>query len=120
MYDQIRQLRVALAQLSETVDAMERQLSSVPRVCRHSGCVSHVPEGYDTVLGYLAKYQPEVLDMYDYSDPKATQRDGWWLKATTLRMGRVAPLVDAPPVLQRVGITEVRAYPVDVLARRFG
>jgi hypothetical protein len=120
MFDQIRQLRVALAALTETVDAMERQLASVPRVSPHAACISHVPVGYDTVLGYLAKYQPEVLDGFDYSEPTSTQRDGWWLKHRATESGLACPLVDAPPVLQRAGIQTVRAYPVGLLARRFG
>lgn len=84
----------------------------------HPDAVSPVPDGYDTVLGYLAKRHPDVLDCFDYSDPQATTRDGWWLHHRTKQD---APIyVRAPECLKAHGIEHVRAYPIAVLETRWG
>lgn len=83
-----------------------------------------VPQGYDTVLGYLAKYHPDVLDHVDYYDPTVTQRDGWKLshQVATRALGGNwdCVYVDAPPCLRLSNIERVRAYPVELLAKRWG
>ena len=88
---------------------------------KHADCISpDVPEGHDTVLGYLAKYRPDVLDLFDYADPQWTIRDGYWLmhRARERNLGPV--WVDAPPVFQRAGIFQVCAWPLGLLAKRWG
>jgi hypothetical protein len=120
MFTQIKELRCAVAQITEALDALERQLATVT-LARFQDCVSpDVPEGYDTVLGYLAKQHPEVLETFDYSDPQATVRDGWFLaRLAGKRLHALLIYVTAPPVLQARGIDSVRAYPINLLARRF-
>jgi hypothetical protein len=79
MHLQIKALRVALADMQATLDEIEASLSRTI-LMRHADCVSpDVPAGFDTVLGYLAKCHPDVLDTFDYAEPSATQRDGFWL-----------------------------------------
>jgi hypothetical protein len=83
---------------------------------RFADCIGRgVPDGYDTVLGYLAKHHPEMLELIDYADPSATARDGFWLAH---RWSRV-DYVPAPPVLRAAGILRVRCWPVDLLRERF-
>jgi hypothetical protein len=76
-----------------------------------------LPEGYDTVLGYLAKTNPEALALMDWRDPDATLRDGWWLAHRCKHDVRYVP---APDALRRLGIMRVRCYPVELLKLRFG
>jgi hypothetical protein len=84
----------------------------------HPECISPVPEGYDTVLGFLAKYHADALECFDYTDPATTQRDGWWLSHRSRNC--VPWYVPAPPVLREQGIERVRAYPVELLHKRWG
>ena len=84
---------------------------------RFADCVSrNVPQGYDTVLGYLAKHRPDMLELIDYDVPEATARDGFWLKHRCDEVN----YVPAPPVLRAKGIMRVRCWPTDLLERRFG
>lgn len=89
---------------------------------KHEDAISYnMPEGYDTVLGYLAKNHPDVLDLIDYYDPEATQRDGWKLSHMVNRTaGAQVVYVEAPKCLQTKGIFTVRAYPVSLLQQRWG
>lgn len=108
----------SLQNLLVAIDCLDEVAKSEPQVNeRHRDCVSlQVPEGYATVLGYLAGHHPEVLDLMDYSDPSATERDGFWLAH---RFKNVV-YVPAPPVLRQKGILRVRAWPLELLAHRFG
>ena len=75
--------------------------------------------GYDTVVGYLAKYHPEMIDLL--SDPIAdTRRDGILLARECKRKGRDVHKVDAPTIFQDEGIATLNSYPVDLLKVRFG
>lgn len=84
-------------------------------------CITeNVPEGYDTVLGYLAKHHPDVLVlMGDYADPQATVRDGFKLAHWCKKQGCPVLWVKAPPVLAERGVDKVRAYPLSLLAKRW-
>lgn len=75
-----------------------------------------VPEGFDTVLGYLAKRHPEVLALMDWRDPEATARDGLWLS----HRYKFQVYVPACVALRNRGLMRVRAWTVDLLAERFG
>lgn len=120
MFDQIRTMRLAIVRLTETLDAMERQLNATANL-RHRTCITRdLPPGYDTVLGYLAKYHPECLDAFDYGDPTITQRDGFWLAHRAKEAGLTPVWVEAPAILQERDIPRVRAYPVELLAKRWG
>lgn len=81
--------------------------------------LSPCPAGYDTVLGYLAKVNPGLLELMDRS-PEATQRDGFWLRHRCAESGLDWLRVDACPWLRSLGIEKVNAYPVKLLAQRFG
>ncbi|PLP55567.1 hypothetical protein CYK37_30220 [Mesorhizobium loti] len=77
-----------------------------------------VPDGYDTVLGYLQKTHPEVLDLID--EPiSGTQRDGAWLQsqAFSRKLGTVT--VEAPQAAKEAGLVTMRAYPLALLEERF-
>lgn len=88
-------------------------------VDRHADAISpNVPEGYDTVLGYLAYHHPDVLDTFDYRDPCQTTRDGYKLMHLARIEGAPVIWVEAPPCLREAGIDRIRAYPVEVLAKR--
>ena len=78
------------------------------------------PPGWDTVLGYLAKTNPDLLNIMDRT-PEATQRDGYWLTARTRKRYGVEPVkVPACLWLQRQGIETVNAYPLTLLRERLG
>src|SRR5512139_3933002 len=78
---------------------------------RHVDAITpNVLEGYDTILGYLAKNHPDILDTFDYRVPEATQRDGFKLSHMARIVGEDQRYVDAPRCLWTEGITRVRAY----------
>lgn len=80
--------------------------------------LSPCPPGYDTVLGYLAKHDPIVLELLD-RDPDATKRDGYWLMHRARERGLEVVKVEACPWLRQNGIKMVNAYPQSLLAERF-
>lgn len=80
---------------------------------------SPVPAGFDTILGYLSKNQPDIIELME--DPIAdTQRDGYWLMHRTKEAQILPEKVKAPACCLGIGITEVNAYPVWLLEKRFG
>ena len=102
----------SIAAVTEERDALRAIVGN-----RHSVAITpDVPDGFDTILGYLAKHDPDVLDQFDYYDPQATQRDGFWMMhhATDRRV------VSAPACLQMRGIKVVNAWPLSALQERFG
>lgn len=77
--------------------------------------LSPCPPGYDTVLGYLAKRDPETLGMLE-QDPSATADDGVWCRARCITLGLAFTTVEACPWLRlQHGVRKVHAYPVQVL-----
>lgn len=78
-----------------------------------------LPAGYDTVLGYLAKTNPEALAIMD-KEAEATLRDGWMLTAVAKSQGIKPVKVRACQFLEAQGIFEVNAYPVHLLKQRLG
>lgn len=80
--------------------------------------ISPCPSGYDTILGYLAKFEPTRMELID-QDAEATQRDGWWCTHRANERRLQVHKVQAPPFLQEQGIETVNAYPTSLLAERF-
>lgn len=120
MEHQIAELKRALGVVQSIVDGIAERLLALQTQKHAMAITPDVPEGWDTVLGYLAKYHPDVLDAFDYSNPSATARDGWWLKHQCMKRGIETPRVPAPPCLRACGIDHVNAYPVTLLAHRWG
>ena len=81
--------------------------------------ISPVPNGYDTVLGYLATHQPEALQ-FDMWDAEATQRDGFWCRHQCRKRGLPICKVPAPAIFDGESFTTVNAYPLEVLQERLG
>lgn len=81
--------------------------------------LSPCPTGYDTVLGYLAKHNPGVLELLD-KEPDATRVDGIKLREAAKRRGIEWQKVEACPWLRSFGIQMVNAYPIRLLADHFG
>lgn len=108
----------ALVVERDALRALLAQAPSAPAVfARHLDALSpNVPEGFETVLGYLARNRPDLLDLGDWRDPGVTALDGYWL---THRSQAQSCWVTAPPALEARGIRNVRAYPVALLAQRF-
>ena len=74
----------------------------------------NLPEGYDTVLGYLSREQPEIINLM--SEPIGdTLTDSLSLKAKCVKDDAAVETVDAPPALLERGITQINAYPVEYL-----
>lgn len=122
MLEQLQVLRDQLTDALAIIDDMQRNACEVaPAVLsRHADAIScDVPAGWDTVLGYLAKVHPDVLDSFDYSVPEATVRDGWKLSHMARKRGYAERYAVAPMVLQRAGVLAVRMYPVSLLAQRW-
>jgi hypothetical protein len=104
------------------IDRTKRKLASLHDILTtaYEDCLTPVPEGFDTVLGYLARYHPDVLAvMGDYADPQVTVRDGFKLAHMAKRYGCTVLWVEAPPALKAQGIDKVRAYPLSLLAKRW-
>ena len=120
MEHQIQQLKEALAQAQAIVDGITTRLRAIETRKHEQAITADVPAGWDTVLGYLAKFHPEVLDCFDYTKPASTARDGWWLSHQCQRRGIEPRYVEAPACLKQHGITSVRIYPVSLLALRWG
>jgi hypothetical protein len=80
----------------------------------------NVPEGRQTVLGYLADNPHAMQDGVDYTDPATTVRDGQWLAHRAREEVWEQWIVEAPPCLRARDIHTVRAWPLDLLKRRFG
>lgn len=70
-------------------------------------CMTETPEGYSTVIGRLAEVAPHRVENVD-ADYLAhmTLREGLWLKQQHRPVA-----VMAPPVIYRIGIRTVSAYP---------
>lgn len=81
--------------------------------------LSPCPPGYDTVLGFLAKHNPGILDLLD-KEPDATRVDGVRLREAAKRRGLDWQKVEACPWLKAFGIETVNAYPIRLLADHFG
>lgn len=80
---------------------------------------SDCPPGYDTVVGYLAKYHPDMLDLL--ADPIAdTRRDGILLNRECKKLGRDVVKVDAPTIFQEEGVATLNSFPIEMLKVRFG
>lgn len=128
---------VPLLKLKDVLETDDRQLiiQAIDIICEHAQggsdstvktCitakqyeyVSPCPEGYDTILGYLAKHNPEALELID-KDPDATQRDGFWCMHRSRERGITVQKVAAPKFLAKFGIDEVNAYPIELLEERF-
>lgn len=78
---------------------------------------SPVPEGYDTVVGFIAKTQPSAFEMF--ADPATeTQHDGFWLKHQASRRGLGVVKVEAPEAFKEMGIEVINAYPLSLLQER--
>lgn len=81
--------------------------------------LTETPEGFDTVLGWLAKNNPEALMLMQ--DPIFdTRRDGFWLMHKAEQEGCKVKKVSAPPIMAEEGIPTVNAYPNALLERRLG
>ena len=81
--------------------------------------LSPCPTGYDTILGYLAKHNPGVLELLD-KEPDATRVDGVKLRDVAKRRNLKWVKVEASPWLKGFGIETVTAYPIRLLADYFG
>lgn len=128
MNTELIELRANVAMLQNMLDSVTSRIAALETphsifrpVVIHPECVTlDLPKSYDTVLGFLAKHHPDVLECFDYTDPTATQRDGYWLAHRCREQGIPPTYVDAPPVLQERDIVQVRAYPIDLLEQRWG
>lgn len=76
-----------------------------------------VPDGYDTVLGYLAKTQKGILRSMD-EPVLSTYRDSLWL-VSQASMRKIATVyVEAPEASKMLGFDKVMAFPVELLEER--
>lgn len=106
---------------SYLLEALERVEQVALRAIR--GCdvryLSACPPGYQTVLGYLATHEPEMLELLD-KDPSATADDGVWCGHRCIVLGVEPVQVRACPWLaDEHGIARSVAYPIRVLQERF-
>lgn len=107
---QLAGLERAALELQEVITAT-RYRPRLPDVTRY---LSKVRDGYDTVLGYMAKNHPHELDgmidaVKDTIDLcRACSRITFTRREDTF-------VVEACEVLQYAGITAVQSYPVSVI-----
>ncbi|MER9605386.1 hypothetical protein [Mesorhizobium sp. M0243] len=119
----MQKIEAILVQLTRIADALENAGGSAlgvgAAVPSNPYASPDVPAGYDTVLSYFAKTNPEALDLM--GDPIAdTQRDGFWLKHQASRRDIQIISVEAPAPLKEIGIETVNAYPLELLRERLG
>lgn len=77
----------------------------------------NLPDGYDTVLGYLATHEPFLLSvMEEYAE--ATEMDDWWLTGRCKSAGIEPVKVPASLLLVREGVFEINSYPLEFLRER--
>jgi hypothetical protein len=81
--------------------------------------LSPCPPGWDTVLGYIAKTNPDLFELMD-KVPESTLRDGFWLTHRCRERGVKPIKVPACHWLRKAGVEAVNAYPVELLERRLG
>jgi hypothetical protein len=81
--------------------------------------LSPCPPGWDTVLGYIAKANPDLFELMD-KVPSSTLRDGYWLTHRCREQGVVPLKVPACHWLRKAGIEQVNAYPLSLLEKRLG
>lgn len=95
--------------------ANDNTRTRVPLIYLSAGC----PEGWGTVLGYLATTNPALIYLMDQV-PDAIDRDEELLDGECGVVGIVPVMVPACLWRQRQGITQCKAYPLDLLAQRLG
>jgi hypothetical protein len=103
-------LDVASRKLREVITAeKEKDVAPTPAALRGdlAPYVAPTPEGYDTILGYLAKRGIDADDLGRY--------DSFELMRVANRKGIERPVVEAPAALKAVGIETVRSYPIWML-----
>lgn len=103
--------------LRQVYDASGKpEAASLPRDARITLYASpDLPDGYNTVLGYLAITADSRLS----DDPKDTQRDGYWLATQCRRLDYEIVRVRACHAMAGKGVETVNAYPVHMLRERF-
>ncbi|MER8385279.1 hypothetical protein NKH14_07105 [Mesorhizobium sp. M1380] len=119
----MQKIEALLVQLTRIADALESVGGSAlgvgAAVPSNPYSSQDVPAGYDTVLSYFARTNPEALDLM--GDPIAdTQRDGFWLTHQASRRDIQVISVEAPAPLKEIGIEKVNAYPLELLRERLG
>lgn len=78
---------------------------------------ANVPDGYQTVLGYMNNANPSLLS--GMKNPRnAFAADETWLQEQANLRGIPLPRVTAPACLQAQGQSESWAYPEDLLRER--
>lgn len=106
----------------ELIRDLEREIDRAERATFHvSDWMTAVPEGWDTVVGYLARNKPDVLRTMD-ATPSASLPDGTTLTRVMESQGFERghlPKVRAPKALRDQGVPRVNIYPTPVLARHF-
>lgn len=114
------QIGEALEQLRKVATRQEQHQPIAP--LRHTpykyASASPMPRARDTVVGFLAKHDPRVLELMG-DEAEHTQRDGYWLMHRARERGIKTLAVQAPPILLEQGIRTVKAWPVALLAERF-
>ncbi len=119
-----QQFEVLSSTLTRIADALEMLTTNAEKTVPTGGAVPDnvfvspdVPQGYNTVLGYLAETHPEMLDLM--RDPlEDTVRDGYWLTHQAHKRDIQVHQVEASSYLRDHGIEQVNAYPIHLLAER--
>lgn len=115
----IRRLaREKLVEIAKELDVAQA-FPITPDVSPYVTPVDDMPAGYDTIIGWLAKNSPELLQQ-GFSDPRRTISDGNKVRALCRDHDRNWLRVPAPPAFQCDDIKEVNAYPVGIIAKHFG
>ncbi|MEJ5084964.1 MULTISPECIES: hypothetical protein [Brucella] len=77
----------------------------------------NVPEGYQTVLGYMFDQNPGIFTFV--KNPKnAWKVEEAWLQAEAARRGLKLPRVRSPKYLSELGQSECWAYPLELLREK--
>lgn len=113
----------ALRAIEKDGDILVLDKRSGERVSPYADAITpDIPEGYDTIVGWLAKNNPRWLeDLPDYRDPRCTLAYGRELASGfNFEHQGEPPLWVPAPECFRGRLEEIRAWPVDLLVRRFG
>lgn len=128
-----RKAEQELIRMAEALDSLQRgqgdtnpttesdqwvECSSVSDAERTQFLSEGLPEGYETVMGYYARFNPWALEHLDMTDPEVTKRDGFWLMHRAVERKVEIVKVQAPDCFAAIGIEQVNAYPLSLLRER--
>jgi hypothetical protein len=113
----VRRDTLAFTQVSVEVEEYPYEDSPLPFEGIYES--PNLPEDFDTVLGWLSRHRPDLIEGSVLDIMEATVRDGWWLCHRVRERDYPKVYVKACPAALENGIERLNAYPNYLIAERF-